>query len=74
MSEEEFAQKYISQGIVLPERKKRLGYKIPMDEHGNDVVEEEISDTSAFEIPVDELPEYKNWFEEGYVTRPHDQG
>lgn len=30
--------------------------------------------TDPFSIPVSKLPEYKNWFEEGMVTRPYDQG
>jgi hypothetical protein len=39
MSESEFSSKYLSQGLVLPERKKRLGYKVAMDQNGHDVVE-----------------------------------
>ena len=31
-------------------------------------------DFKAFDVPISELPDYKNWYEEGYVTRPYDQG
>jgi len=73
LSESEFNQKYITKGLVIPHR-KRLGYKIAMDEHGHDIVPEEPSDFKAFDVPISELPDYKNWYEEGYVTRPYDQG
>lgn len=31
-------------------------------------------DSRAFKVPVKSLPEYINWFDKGYVTRPYDQG
>ena len=55
----------------------RLGFKVPMNEHGEDLepsqpVTEE--DGRAFKVPVRSLPDYVNWFDKGFITRPYDQG
>ena len=66
-------------GLKLPERKKiKLGYKIPMNDRGEDEIPQDTSanesDSAAFKVPVKSLPEYVNWFERGFVTRPYGQG
>lgn len=76
LSESDFQQKFGS-GLKLPARKKkiRLGYKVPMNDRGEDIVDSEPlddDDARAFKVPVGSLPDYLNWFDKGYITRPYD--
>jgi C1A family cysteine protease len=48
-----------------------------MNDRGEDIVDTEPlddDDARAFKVPVRSLPDYLNWFDKGYITRPYDQG
>ena len=81
MTEEEFAEERLIKGGAQPkvsrERRKRLKSIRQLDRDGRPIPEQ-VDDAVLDERSQDEfngpLPSRKNWFEEGLVTRPIDQG
>ena len=90
MTEEEFAKERLSAkvgpGDVSEERKekrrltkKALQSRVPLGPDGMPITDKVIdidsgSSSMPYYDPWGPLPDYKNWFEEGYVTHPYDQG
>ena len=86
MTEAEFVQERLGGAMPRRERKpkketlvqkaqKKLQSIVPLDENGSKTMPDFPSGAMPyFYDPDAPLPDYKNWFEEGYVTVPHDQG
>ena len=90
MTEEEFVKARLSSPIRPPqtisqerqarrlETKKALKSRIPLGPDGLPIIEDEAQwaeeESSGYWDPYGLLPQYKNWFDEGVVTHPYDQG
>ena len=83
MTEEEFVKERLTSGIRRPGRKtivpkKALQSRVPIGDDGlpiiSDKTEETPDDGTEDVDPYAPIPDYKNWFEEGFVTHPYDQG
>jgi len=79
MTEEEFVKERLGPGIKLPGRKtsgpkKALQSRVPIGDDGLPIINDENDSTEYVFDPYGPIPANKNWYEEGFVTRPYDQG
>jgi len=83
MTEEEFFKERLANKIRPSKRitrgpKKALQSRTPIGDDGLPIISEKTDETSddstMYVDPYAPIPDYKNWFEEGFVTRPYDQG
>ena len=83
MSEDEFAATRMSSKVgpkakktsIFDAIKNKLGKRMPIGPDGQLVIDEQTNDDfDNYYDPYGPLPPYKNWFDEGMVTKPHDQG
>lgn len=71
LEDDEFVRKYASGVIISEERRKRVEEKT-VEPDAEEQVEGPVVQAQLRRL--ESMPAYKNWYEDGYVTRPYDQG